>query len=107
MTVGNAGGVCPDTAAGRGGAEMPVDRMTRSREGGPKYIMMENKGSNEQRISISKLHGIKKKEVRECENFAGNADYNHVHSLNRTAFHRRLSGLSGRAVDRIVGDGRG
>ena len=34
--------------------------MTRSRKGEQKYVTMENKGSNEQRTSISKLHGIKK-----------------------------------------------
>lgn len=33
LTVGNVGGVCRDTAAGRGGAEMSVDWMTRSRKG--------------------------------------------------------------------------
>jgi hypothetical protein len=33
LTVGNVGGVCRDTAAGSGGAEISVDCMTRSRKG--------------------------------------------------------------------------
>ena len=45
--------------------------------------------------SISKLHGIKK-EVRESENSAGNANHDHVHSPNQTASRRRWSGSNGR-----------